>query len=112
MTLNNTGYTPDAATKNSILNNNVSLKIDTKKLIQQINPELSSDASKKISKYLEDNMGDVKMEGGIKDGLMQATTTMSISGNNTNSLEFFFNMIDAINDIMEKDKQEREKKID
>lgn len=112
MTLNNTGYTLDAGTKNSILNNNVSLKIDTKKLIQQINPELSSDASKKISKYLEDNMGDVKMEGGIKDGMMQATTTMSITGNNTNSLEFFFNMIDSINDIMEKDKQEREKKID
>jgi hypothetical protein len=112
MTLNNTGYSLDADTKNAILNNNVYLSINTKKLIQQINPELSTDLSKKISAYLEQNMGDVKMTGGIKDGMMQGTTTMAITGNNTNSLEFFFNMIDAINDIMEKDKLEREKKVD
>ncbi|MBL0359082.1 MAG: hypothetical protein IPP72_20445 [Chitinophagaceae bacterium] len=110
MTLNNTGYALDAATKNSILNNNMYLRINTKKMIRQINPELSTDLSKKISNYLEENMGDVKMEGGIKDGMMQGTTTMNITGNHANSLEFFFNMIDAINDIMEKDKLEREKK--
>lgn len=112
MTLNNTGFNTDAGTKSSILNNNVFLKIDTKKLIQQISPELSTDLNKKISKYLEENMGDVKMEGGIKDGLMQGTTTMTVTGNHSNSLEFLFNMIDAINDIMEKDKMEREKKVD
>jgi hypothetical protein len=37
---------------------------------------------------------------------------MSINGNNANSLEFFFNMIEEINSIMEKDKEERNKKID
>jgi predicted secreted protein len=88
------------------------MKINAKKLIQQINPQLSTDLSKKISNYLEENMGDVQMTGGIKDGMMQGSTTMSITGNHTNSLEFFFNMIDAINDIMEKDKLEREKKVD
>ena len=112
MTINNTGYTLDAATKNAVLNNNMSLRIDTKKLIQQINPQLSTDVSKKISKYLEDNMGDVQMQGGLKDGMMQTTATMSITGNNTNSLEFFFNMIDEINNIIEKDKEERNQKID
>lgn len=112
MTLNNTGYTLDADTKNSILNNNVFLKLNTKKLIGQINPELSTSLSKKISQYLQDNVGDIKMEGGIKDGIMQGTSTMTVTGNHTNSLEFFFNMIDAINDIMEKDKIEREKKVD
>jgi len=112
MTLSNTGYTLDADTKNAVLNNNVYLNINAKKLIQQISPELSSDLSKNISNYLEDNMGDVKMTGGIKDGMMQGSTTMSINGNHTNSLEFFFNMIDAINDIMEKDKLEKNKKID
>ncbi len=112
MTLNNTSYTLDAATKSAVLNNNMSLKVDTKKLIQQINPQLSGDASKKISKYLEDNMGDVQMQGGLKDGMMVTTATMSITGNNTNSLEFFFNMIDEINNIMEKDKEERNQKID
>ena len=112
MTLNNTGYTLDADTKNSILNNNVFLKLNTKKLIEQINPELSTSLSKKISQYLQDNVGDIKMEGGIKDGIMQGTSTISVTGNHANSLEFFFNMIDAINDIMEKDKIEREKKVD
>jgi len=112
MTINNTGYTLDAATKNAVLNNNMSLRIDTKKLIQQINPQLSTDVSKKISKYLEDNMGDVQMQGGLKDGMMQTTATMSITGNSTNSLEFFFNMIDEINNIIEKDKEERNQKID
>lgn len=111
-TLASKGYTLDGATKNSVLNNNVYLRINTKKLMQQLSSQLSTDMSKKISNYFEQNMGDVKMEGGLKDGMMQATTTMSITGNNTNSLEFFFNMIDEINDIMEKDKMEKEKKVD
>jgi hypothetical protein len=112
MTLSNTGYTLDAATKNAVLNNNMSLRIDTKKMIQQINPQLSGEASKKISKYLEDNMGDVQMQAGLKDGLMVTTATMGITGNNTNSLEFFFNMIDEINNIIEKDKEEKNKLVD
>lgn len=112
MAVNNTGYTLDAATKSAVLSNNMSLRIDTKKLLQQINLQLSDDAAKKISKYLEDNMGDVQMQGGLKDGIMQSTTTMSITGNNTNSLEFFFNMIDEINSIIEKDKEEKNKLVD
>jgi hypothetical protein len=112
MTMNNTGYNLDPATKNAVLNNNMSLRIDTKKLIQQINLQLTDESTKKISKYLEENMGDVQMYGGLKDGMIQSTTTMSINGNNANSLEFFFNMIEEINSIMEKDKEERNKKID
>lgn len=111
-TLANKGYALDGATKNSVLNNNIYLRINTKKLMQQLSSQLNTDMSKKISNYFEQNMGDVKMEGGLKDGMMQATTTMSITGNNTNSLEFFFNMIDEINDIMEQDKMEKEKKVD
>jgi hypothetical protein len=113
MTLNNTaGYPLDADTKNSILANNYSLKLNSKKLVRQIRGELSSSLNKKISQYMEDNLGDVKMESSLKDGMMQGTTTMAVTGNHANSLEFFFNMIDAINDIMEKDKLEREKKVD
>lgn len=112
MALNNTGYTLDAVTKNAVLNNNMSLRIDVKKMVQQINQQLNDEAGKKISKYLEENMGDVQMQGGLKDGMMQSTTTMSITGNNANSLEFFFNMIDEINSIIEKDKEEKSKKID
>ena len=111
MALTNKGYSPDGETRNSILNNNYSLRINSKKLLQQLNAELSTDLNKKISAYLEENIGDVRMESSLKDGMMQGTTTMTITGNHTNSLEFFFNMIDAINNIMEKDKEQREKKI-
>jgi hypothetical protein len=111
-TLNNTSYPTDGDTKKSILKNNYSFKINSKKLIQQIDGQLNSGLSKKISQYMEQNMGDLKMESSIKDGMIQATTTMGITGNHANSLEFFFNMIDSINSIMEQDKLEREKKID
>ena len=36
---------------------------------------------------------------------------MNINGNHNNSLECFFNMIDTINNIIEKEKQEKEKVI-
>jgi hypothetical protein len=111
MTINNTGFATDAATKNSILNNNYSLNLNTKRLLQKIAPEFSTNLNKKISDYLLENMGDVKMESSIKDGMIQATTTMGIKGNHANSFEFFFNMIDAINNIIEKDKEEKEKSI-
>jgi hypothetical protein len=112
MTLNNKAFPLDAETKKSITKNNYSFRINSKQLIQQINGQLSTDLSKKISKYMEENIGDVKMESNIKDGMIQATTTMGITGNHANSLEFFFNMIDSINNIMEQDKLEREKKVD
>lgn len=111
MTLNNTGYTLDAETKNSILNNNYSLKVNSKRLIDQLAPELTNSSNKKIANWLEDNIGDLKMESSLKNGMMQGTTTMTIKGNHSNSLEFFFNMINAINDIMEQDKQDREQKL-
>jgi hypothetical protein len=111
MTINNTGFVTDAATKNSILNNNYSLNLNTKRLLQKIAPEFSTNLNKKTSDYLLENMGDVKMESSIKDGMIQATTTMGIKGNHANSFEFFFNMIDAINNIIEKDKEEKEKSI-
>lgn len=111
MTLNNTGFTPDAETKNSILNNNYSLNINTQRLIEKLDTQLSSDVNKKITDYLVNNMGDLKMESKVKDGMVQSTTTLNIKGSHNNSLEFFFDMMEAINNIMEQDKQEKEKKL-
>jgi hypothetical protein len=111
MTLNNTGYATDADSKNSILNNNYSLKLNSQRLMETLKTEMSTDLSKKISDYLSQNIGDVKMESRLKDGMIQGTTTIKTMGNHSNSLEFFFNMIESINDIMEKDKQEKEKSI-
>ena len=111
MTLNNTGFNTDAETKNSILNNNYSLNINTRTLIEKLDTQLSSDVNKKITDYLQKNMGDLKMESKVKDGMVQGTTTLTIKGSHNNSLEFFFDMMEAINNIMEQDKQEKEKKL-
>lgn len=110
-TLANKNYVVDEETKASILNNNYSLKLNTKKLIEKLGPELSSNANKKIADLFLQNFGDVKMESKLKDGLIQGTTTMNIKGDHTNSFEFIFNLMDAINNIMEKEKAEDEKKI-
>ncbi len=111
MTLNNTGFTTDAETRNSILTHNYSLNINTKRLIEKLDTQLSSDVNKKIADYLNKNMGDLKMESNVKDGMVQSTTILNIKGNHSNSLEFFFDMIESINNIMEQDKQEKEKKL-
>ncbi|MEO6254802.1 MAG: DUF4836 family protein [Ferruginibacter sp.] len=111
MTINNTGFATDMETKNSILNNNYSLSINTKRLIEKLETQISTDVNKKISEYLLTNMGDLKMESRIRDGMMQGTATLNIKGTHNNSLEFFFNMMDAINNIIEQDKQEQEKKL-
>ena len=111
MALSNGSYTLDAETRNSILDHNYSLKINSKKLLEQISSELNTGLNKKIAAYLEENMGDIKMESSLQNGMMQGTTTMGIKGTHANSLEFFFNMIDAINEIMEKDKQDSEQKF-
>ncbi len=111
MTINNTGYTVDADTKNTILNNNYALSINTKRLLQKLETQLSTDVNKQITDYLLNNMGDLKMESKVKDGMIQGTTSLNIKGSHNNSLEFFFNMMDAINSIIEKEKQEKEKKL-
>ncbi len=111
MTLNNTAFATDAETKNSILTHNYSLNVNTKRLIEKLDTQLSSDVNKKITDYLSKNMGDLKMESNVKDGMVQSTTILNIKGSHSNSLEFLFDMMDAINNIMEQDKQEKEKKL-
>lgn len=111
MTKNNTGFATDEKTSASILNNNYSLNINSKRLVDKIATQVSADVNKKITEYLSKNLGNLKMESSLKDGMIQGTTTLNITGNHQNSLEFFFNMMDAINSIMEQDRQEKEKKL-
>ncbi len=111
MTKNNTGFATDEKSKNSILSNNYSLSINSKKLVDKIATQVSTDVNKQITDYLSKNLGDLNMESRLKDGMIQSTTTLNISGNHSNSLEFFFNMMDAINRIMEQDRYEKEKKL-
>lgn len=96
--------------KKSVFKNNYSFKINSEKLLQQVDPELSTETMRKIKNYLEQNLGNVLLESRIKDGMMQSTGTMSIKGTHNNSFEFFFNIIDNINDILGDDKNSTEEK--
>lgn len=111
MTINNKGFAADEKTKNSILGNNYSLNISSKRLIEKISTQLSGEENKKVADYLLKNLGNLKMESGLRNGMIQGTTTLSITGNNDNSLEFFCNMIDAINRIMEQERQKERTKL-
>lgn len=111
MVKNNTGFTIDDETKKEILENNYSLQLNSTKLIEKLQTQFNTDVNKKVSDYLKQNLGDVKMESRIKDGMIQGTTTMNIKGKHSNSLEFFFNIIDGVNAIVEKDRQDKEKKM-
>lgn len=110
-TLANGGYTLSADVKKSVLKNNYAFNLNTKRLLQQVSPELSTDQNRKIRKYLEENIGDIKMESRLKDNMIQSTATMNITGQHSNSFEFIFNVIDSINKMMENDKKEKEEKV-
>jgi Domain of unknown function (DUF4836) len=111
-TLANKGFAIDDETKKSIMDNNYSIKIDSKKLFDILGTEASTKTNKKICAYMAENMGDIKTESGFKDGMIQGTTTIKINGNHANGLEFIFNTIEYMNDLYEKDKIEEVKKED
>jgi transcriptional regulator of heat shock response len=111
-TLNNTGFMVDADTKNSILNNNYSIQLDSKKLFEILGNEASTTPNKKMAAYMKDNMGNITTESSYKNGMIQGTTTIAIKGNHANSLEFIFNTIETINKLMEEDRLEKTKKVD
>ena len=96
--------------KKSIFKNNYSFRLNTEKMLQKVDPELNTETMRKIKNYLEQNLGNVLMESRINDGMIQSTGTMSIKGTHNNSFEFFFNMIDNINSILESDKNSVEEK--
>jgi hypothetical protein len=111
-TLANKGFAIDEETKKSIMENNYSIKIDSKKLFDILGTEASTKTNKKICAYMAENMGDIKTESGFKNGMIQGTTTIKVKGNHANSLEFIFNTIEYMNDLYEKDKIEEVKKED
>jgi hypothetical protein len=109
MALKNASYKINEDTKKSILNNNYSIKLDTKGLMDAIADQVDDKTNKKIAQYLKDNMGDFKVESAFKNGMVQGTTTMNVNGKHSNSLEFIFNMIEAINNIIVTENVEKEK---
>ncbi len=91
--LSNKSFATDAITKNSILNNNYSIKVDMKKIFEITSDQIKNKDGKEMATYMKNNMGTIVTESGLKDGMLQGTTTINITGNHTNSLEFLFDMI-------------------
>lgn len=98
--------------KKSVLRNNYSFRINTQKLLQQIDQELNSETSHKMKTYLEQNLGNFTLESKIKNGMIQSFGTLSIKGKHSNSFEYLFNMIENINEILSKDATAPEEKFD
>jgi Domain of unknown function (DUF4836) len=111
-TLTNKGFVIDDETKNTIMNNNYAVKVDSKKLFEILGTEASTKTNKKICTYMAENMGDIKTESSFKDGMIQGTTTIKIKGNHANSLEFIFNTLEFLNEEFEKKEAEKVLKVD
>ncbi len=91
---------------------NYSAQLNTKKLIEILGTQAGTSASKKMAGYLKENVGDVKVESNFKNGVIQGTGTMRITGKHTNSLEFIFDAIEEFNRIYESDRSEKAKRLD
>lgn len=111
-TITNKGFIIDEETKTSILNNNYSMKIDSKKLFEILESEASTTANKKSAAYMKNNMGNIQTESAFKDGMIQGTTTIKTNGTHANSLEFIFNTIETLNKIKDDEQIEESKKVD
>ncbi len=95
------GFTANAATVDAIKNNNVLLTVDAKKIIEKVGAEMSTQNTKKIVDYLRDNMGEISINSKIKDGMLQNTTLLGINGTHNNSLEYIFELIEKLNELMD-----------
>jgi hypothetical protein len=112
MARNNRSFPVDADTKNLFFQIIMLPKINSKKLIEILGSQASTAASKKMAAYLKDNVGDVKVESNFKDGMIRGTSTMSITGAHTNSLEFLLDAVEEFYKIYEADKKEKAKRLD
>jgi Domain of unknown function (DUF4836) len=111
-TLSNTSFNIDAENKNTILNNNYAIKIDTKKIFGILEEQASTKINKKLCAYMKNNMGDITTVSSFKDGMQRATTTVAINTENENSLAFMFNALEFLNNSYQEDRIERSNKND
>lgn len=97
-------YTLSSEAKKHIFSNNFAGALNTKRVLESVGPEFSTETNRKIRKLLEENLGNITMESKLKKGLAETSYTMKIHGNHENSFQFLFNITDAIRGIIEADK--------
>ncbi|MCH5596943.1 DUF4836 family protein [Niabella ginsengisoli] len=104
MSLRNSRYKMPKEMKNFVFKNNYAVNININKLLSEISSELNTDTNKRIRDYLQKNMGNIKFESRVKNGVIHSSGTMDVKGGHTNSFEFLFNMFEEINRMLEEDK--------
>lgn len=96
MHINNTAFVVDEAAKQNIENNNYAMMLDAKNIFKTMQSQASTKANKLTCEYLKNNIDIVQSNSQYKDGMIQGTTSMSITGEHENSLAFFFNMLNSL----------------
>jgi hypothetical protein len=95
----------DAATKQSFLNSNYYGNINFKSLISCLSSDVTDKKNKKMISYLQANAGNMTFESTINNDLIKTTALFNITGKHTNSLEYFFNVIENLLKIEAGDKK-------
>jgi len=107
----NTGFALSAEIKSKVNDYNYAMNLNTQRMLGKMSTLFDTESKKEYLNTLKKNFGDVKMESSVKEGMVQGSVTMNIAGEHANSLEFFFNMIETLNDIDKKNKENKEKEI-
>lgn len=94
--------------RNFVLKNNYSFALNSDKLFRLISPEVTTETNQKIKDYLQEHIGDMRVESRLKDGIIQSTGTMDIKNNQKGGLEFLFDMMENINRLMKEDEEKAE----
>ncbi len=88
--------TLDAAASQAFLNSNYYGNLNFKSLLSAMATEITDKKNQKMLSYMQANAGNITLESSIKDNLVKTTTLLNIKGKHTNSLEYFFNVIENL----------------
>jgi hypothetical protein len=89
--------------KKSISKNNSAAWMDLQKIITAYKTELNKDSKSNYYDIALKNAGEIKMESKFKNGKILSESTYTIKGDHTNSLQYFF---DVVNDLYTESKKE------
>ena len=93
------------AVKQSILNNNYSVRVDFGRLIKSLAMEVSDKSDRKMIDYLQNNINTMTLESSVKDGSIHTSAIINIKGNHKNSFEYLFNVIENLLEMSEPGKR-------
>lgn len=90
------GSSVDEATRKALLANNYYGNINFKTLITSISADVTDKKNKKMIDYLQANTSNMSLESSISNDTIKTTTLFNITGKHSNSLEYFFNVMENL----------------